>query len=104
MERTGSSYESGILGIGGNGCSVNATIDHGVLLVGYGTDQGQDYWLVRNSWSPQWGEDGYIRLTRQSLCGVDSSPLAGNGCPGGPKSVPVCGTCGLQYSISYPIV
>ena len=38
-----------------------------VQLVGYGTDDkngGGDYWLVRNSWTPLWGENGYIRLAR----------------------------------------
>jgi len=32
--------------------------------MGYGTENGQGYWLVRNSWSPNWGEKGYIRLHR----------------------------------------
>ncbi|RYH28372.1 hypothetical protein EON65_12430 [archaeon] len=39
-------------------------IDHAVVLVGYGEDQGNKYWLVRNSWSPGWGEKGYIRVRR----------------------------------------
>lgn len=99
------SYESGILPVGGaNGCTINAVIDHGVLLVGYGVENGVSYWIVRNSWSAQWGEHGYIRLQRSSQCGFDTSPLAGNGCPGGPKKVPVCGPCGLLYSIQYPLV
>eukprot|EP00929_Paragymnodinium_shiwhaense_P070781 TRINITY_DN3589_c0_g1_i1.p1 TRINITY_DN3589_c0_g1~~TRINITY_DN3589_c0_g1_i1.p1 ORF type:complete len:703 (+),score=158.69 TRINITY_DN3589_c0_g1_i1:205-2313(+) len=52
-------------------------LDHTVLLVGHGYDEesGQDYWLVRNSWSTWWGEAGYIRIAKKdNTCGVTTSP------------------------------
>jgi C1A family cysteine protease len=46
-------------------------LDHGVLLVGAGTDNGVDYWKIKNSWGASWGDNGYIRFVRgQDMCGL----------------------------------
>lgn len=49
------------------------SINHAVVLVGYGIDKGLKYWKVRNSWNTDWGEDGYFRLERdRNTCGMVS--------------------------------
>jgi len=73
-------YKSGVFTAN---CGTN--LDHGVLVVGYGTDESnQDYWIVKNSWGDSWGDDGYIMLERN----VDSDD----------------GQCGVAMQPSYPLI
>jgi len=103
-------YETGVF----DGCNTsNPVIDHAVQLVGYGAETTPanrtiQYWIVRNSWAPTWGESGFIRLLRGEghgrACGVDREPAKGQGCDDGPKEVKVCGMCGVLYDNAYPVV
>ena len=61
-------------------------LDHGVLAVGYGSLDGSDYYLVKNSWSTSWGDGGYIKLGR--------GPQYNNG----------EGQCGILLQASYPLL
>ena len=118
-----SSSESGVYTPQGHSTG-QTDINHVVALMGYGTDEttGEDYWLVRNSWGPQWGEEGYIRLKRvdpQSLpqpdadCGMDVRPAHGIACTEKydgqghrhhitPPAVKVCGTSGILFDPVLP--
>ncbi|KAJ0974530.1 hypothetical protein J5N97_016495 [Dioscorea zingiberensis] len=68
-------YDSGVLS---GDCGTD--LDHGVTAVGYGTaSDGTKYWLVKNSWGEEWGENGYVRLERdvaakEGMCGIAMEP------------------------------
>ncbi|KAI0493405.1 hypothetical protein KFK09_023521 [Dendrobium nobile] len=82
IEASGSDFQFYSEGVFTGKCGTD--LDHGVAIVGYGTAQkGTKYWIVRNSWGPEWGEKGYIRMLRGS-----SDPQ---------------GLCGLAMEASYPI-
>jgi len=74
-------YKSGV--ITSKDCGTN--VDHGVLVVGYGTENGHDYWLVKNSWGADWGDNGYVKIGRS-----DSNNDIG--------------ICGIASEVSFPVV
>jgi hypothetical protein len=57
-----------------DGCQPGQDNNHAVLVIGYGTtDDGEDYWLIKNSWGVFWGEDGYMRMKRGvKMCNIGS--------------------------------
>jgi len=70
------SYSGGVL----TSSSCGTSLDHGVLIVGYGAENGIDYWLVKNSWGTTWGDKGYVKIARSDstndagICGIGMQP------------------------------
>jgi len=97
-------YKAGIMSLE-DSCE-DHTITHAIVLFGYGSEDGERYWHLKNSWGSWWGESGNIRMQRSDsegqLCGWDMKPEVGTGCLGGPPQVWVCGSCGILYDTSIP--
>jgi len=72
-----SAYQSGVF----DNTSCGTALDHAVLLVGYGSENGQEYYLMKNSWGTSWGEAGYMKMA-----------IIGNG----------PGICGCQMQGNFP--
>jgi len=71
-------YESGIFS-----AKCGDDLDHCLAIVGYGEENGVEYWIGKNSWGTDWGEEGYFRMLKTDLSGG--------------------GECGLRMECAYPV-
>ena len=67
-------YTGGIF----NSSACGTNLDHATLVVGYGSENGTEYWIMKNSWGSGWGESGYMRLEIEAgkgVCGIQMNTL-----------------------------
>ena len=70
-------YTGGIIDLDESECPATG-IDYPTLLVGYGNEDGKDYWICMNYWGPDWGENGFFRIVRgKNCCGISTVALTG---------------------------
>jgi len=102
-------YNSGVMTE--EACDRDFIVNHAVVLYAWGVKQKTvrgpvKYWQIKNSWGPQWGENGTGRFIRtdneEKVCGWDEDPQQGSGCDNGPDRVWVCGSCGILYDAVAP--
>ena len=58
--------------------SCGKEVNHAALVVGYGSENGLEYFLVKNSWGVTWGDEGYVKIGVQAgegVCGVQVAPV-----------------------------
>uniref|UniRef100_A0A1I7X5Y8 Papain family cysteine protease n=1 Tax=Heterorhabditis bacteriophora TaxID=37862 RepID=A0A1I7X5Y8_HETBA len=71
------SYRNGIFTPSPEDCQNNSLGSHALTIVGYGTEEQRDFWLVKNSWGGRWGQEGYFKLARGvNSCGVANIVVA----------------------------
>ncbi len=93
------SYKSGIYS-----CPVIASgdmIDHAVVLVGYGYEKGLGYWILKNSYGAEWGQQGFFNLVMDDMvnCGLNVFPIRVMGASSGPAAnAPVDGGGNLTFA------
>jgi len=103
-------YKRGVM----DRCPKDAVLTHAALVTGYGESKEGKFWLMQNSWGPDWGDGGRFKFARGDAdfeesegCGVDHEPLKGNGCRLGPQkspsSIQVCGSCGVLAAAVVPV-
>jgi len=66
-------YKSGVL----TSADCGTNVDHAVTIVGYGTESGEEYFLVKNSWASWWGDKGYVKIgiaPGAGICGINQLP------------------------------
>jgi len=70
-------YVSGVYSPSDYDCKYRSVGGHSLIIVGYGTsDEGEKYWIVKNSWGPTWGINGYLLFERGvNACGIEDEPI-----------------------------